>query len=102
MSSDFFFKKYPNVMKKYDIRDCYELHNILKKNAGKLSAPISFGRTPNIIIGKANAEKQLIEFMHSNSSCSDYEIAKKYSSAYGFRLDVTQAKISYIRRFYGV
>lgn len=102
MSSDFFFKKYPNVMKKYDIRDCYELHNILKKNAGKLSAPISFGRTPNIIIGKANAEKQLIEFMHSNSSCSDYEIAKKYSSAYGFRLDVTQAKISYIRKFYGV
>lgn len=102
MSSDFFFKKYPKVMKKYDIRDCYELHNILKKNADKLSLPLSFGRTPNIIIGNANAEKQLVDFMHNNSSCSSYEIAKKYSSAYGFRADVIEAKVSYIRRFYGV
>jgi hypothetical protein len=43
------FLAYPEIMKKYDLRDEYELHNLMKKHMP--DSDIDFNRMPHIGIG---------------------------------------------------
>ena len=48
------FRDYPELMKEYDIRDEYELHNYLKKIWPSENASVKFGRMPTINVGELN------------------------------------------------
>ncbi|MBM7562716.1 DNA-directed RNA polymerase subunit alpha C-terminal domain-containing protein [Fusibacter tunisiensis] len=79
-----FFRMYPDLMKSYDIRDEYELHNLLKKlsESGKIEN-ITFNRMPNIVFGKPSRENQVYELVTALAPISNTEFAKAYEMEYG-------------------
>lgn len=78
------FCEYPELMKQYDIRDEYELHNLLKK----ISIPnvnIRFLRMPNFVVGTADREDQALELLIRHAPIAAYDLAEKYEEEYGVR-----------------
>lgn len=59
-SSEFFYNNNSLLMKKLDIRDEYELHNLCKKVLGKFDENINYSRMPDIFI-KCNNKLQFVE-----------------------------------------
>lgn len=79
-----FFRLYPEIMKTYDIRDEYELHNLLKKICKKDVYPeINFKRMPQIEFGNADRDSQVMELLFSLAPISNYDFAKEYEREYG-------------------
>ena len=79
-----FFRLYPELMKTYDIRDEYELHNLLKKICDKDKYPtINFKRMPNIEFGKADRDNQVIDLLLSLAPISNNDFAIEYEHEYG-------------------
>lgn len=87
-SSLMLFRDYPEYMKDYDIRDEYELHNLLKKiwPAGE-DQRVQFKRMPTIIIGDPNRDQQILDFMMQFAPITSVELAEKYEEKYGVRWD---------------
>lgn len=93
-----FFRKYEELMEEYDIRDEYELHNLLKKICKKKDYPnIKFSRMPNIIFGEANREKQVMDLLKSLCPIQNYEFGKIYEEVYGVRVETVLA--NYMKGF---
>ena len=81
-----FFRDYPELMRKYDIQDEYELHNLLKKlYKGKGNSNINFRRMPNIQFGRAHRDKQILELFHKYAPVSLNALAELYEREYGVR-----------------
>lgn len=79
-----FFKMYPDLMKMYDIRDEYELHNLLKKICTVDKYPeIKFSRMPSIEFGKADREQQVKELLSLLSPISKQDFINEYEYFYG-------------------
>ena len=79
-----FFKMYPDLMKMYDIRDEYELHNLLKKICTVDKYPeIKFGRMPSIEFGKADRGQQVKELLSLLSPISKQDFINEYEDFYG-------------------
>lgn len=79
-----FFRQYSDLMSDYDIRDEYELHNLLKKICSKQDYPyIKFNRMPNIEFGLANRSKQVKELLYMKAPISNHDFAKEYENEYG-------------------
>ena len=77
------FRDYPEIMQEYDIRDEYELHNLLRKIWPEEDHRITFHRMPTIEIGKADQEEQLLSLLLQYAPVSAEELAQKYEEAYG-------------------
>jgi hypothetical protein len=79
-----FFRSYPEIMRRYDIRDEYELHNLLKKlcQKGKIEN-ISFGRMPMIEFGKVNREAQVSDMLRKIAPVTIQDFAAFYEYEYG-------------------
>lgn len=69
-----FVESYPDLMKKYDIRDGYELHDLLKKDIGKDEKSayhgIVFSKMPNIRFGTPDRDRAMYEIMAENAPIS--------------------------------
>ena len=79
-----FFKMYPNLMELYDIRDEYELHNLLKKICTEDKYPkIKFNRMPTIEFGTVDRERQVRDFLSLLSPISKQDFIKEYEDYYG-------------------
>ena len=79
-----FFKMYPDLMKMYDIRDEYELHNLLKKICTVDKYPeIKFGRMPSIEFGKSDRGQQVKELLSLLSPISKQDFINEYEDFYG-------------------
>lgn len=79
-----FFRLYPELMKVYDIRDEYELHNLLKKICIFEDYPnITFKRMPNIEFGTANRDNQVLELLISLAPITNVDFASEYEKEYG-------------------
>lgn len=76
-------KNNSDLMNTYDIRDEYELHNLLKKVIKNSDSEIKFHRMPNIEIGNANRVKQVMDLLVLNAPIDNVELAKKYEEIYG-------------------
>lgn len=63
-SSELFFNNNPLLMKKLDIRDEYELHNLCKKVLGKFDEGINYSRMPDIFINCGNKLEFVDEQIH--------------------------------------
>lgn len=79
------FKDYPEIMQEYDIRDEYELHNLLRKIWPSDDQRISFQRMPTIEIGKGDREEQLLSLLLQYAPVSAVELAQRYEEEYGDR-----------------
>ena len=83
---------YPAVMEKYDIRDQYELHNLLKKIVDpKTCHEIRFGRQPMIHFGKFDREKAIYEIIEAFSPITADELAEYVHSEYGYTKEIAMA-----------
>lgn len=78
------FRDFPELMKEYDIRDEYELHNLLKKiypEEGK----VTFKRMPTIEIGCADRNKQIMNLLLESWPISNEEFGRLYEERYGVK-----------------
>lgn len=79
-----FFRLYPDLMNEYDIRDEYELHNLLKKICSSDYYPtITFKRMPSIEFGKADRDNQVWELLITLAPISNSDFALEYEKEYG-------------------
>ena len=87
-----FMNEYPAVMEKYDIRDQYELHNLLKKIVDpKTCHDISFHRQPMIRFGEFDREKAIYEIIEAFSPVSADDLAEYVHSEYGYTKEIAMA-----------
>lgn len=87
-----FFNDYPDVMAKYDIRDQYELHNLLKKvvDCSKYN-DMSIHRQPMIQFGTFDRTQALYDLIVAFSPITSDELAEYVSSEYGYDKATAQA-----------
>jgi len=79
-----FFRSYPELMEEYDIRDEYELHNLLKKlYAKKGTNSISFFRMPIIGFGKVDRDNQVLDLLIHLAPIGVKEFCAAYEAEYG-------------------
>lgn len=83
-SALYFFRKHPDVMKRYDIHDEYELHNLLKKVIGEPNQyHLSFGRMPSMIFGTADTDSQVFDLMLEYAPITMNDLGARYEETYG-------------------
>ena len=101
ISSKLLFNKKPELMKEYDIRDEYELHNLFRKRAKELTChSISFHRMPTILFGKMTRKEQVRNFLKSYDIITLDKLAKLYCEKYGIEEDTFCAGYSkYIQAY---
>ena len=80
------FRENPELMEEYDIRDEYELHNLLKKIWPEWGdCEVVFSKMPTIIIGDADKDNQVIDLLLKYAPISAHDLADKFEEMYGFR-----------------
>ena len=91
MSSLKFFRDYPEIMKQYDIRSEYELHNLLKKlwEHGHYNDyldeehKLTFEKMPMITFGNADRAAQIMRLLRETAPISYMDFAKLIEAEYG-------------------
>ena len=83
ISTQLLFRKHPDVMQEYDIRNHYELHNLFRKIHALLPASVRLLKMPNIAVGKTDRHQQMLDLLLANIPISATELAKKYEELYG-------------------
>lgn len=80
-----FMKDYPEIMKKYDIRDQYELHNLLRKIVPD-GAYHDFHceRMPMIRFGTFDRDEALLSLLFDNAPVSQVDFAELVHQEYGY------------------
>lgn len=87
-----FLNDYPAVMEKYDIRDQYELHNLLKKIVvPETCHRIHFGRQPMIHFGEFDRDKAIYEIIEAFSPITADDLAEYVHSEYGYTKEIAIA-----------
>lgn len=95
-----FFNDFPELMSKYDIRDHYELHNLLKKICNKENySNISFEKQPYINFGTFDFDKELDLLVRMLSPVSQKELIDYIYLEYGFEKNTTASKLSVISKY---
>lgn len=87
-----FFRDYPELMLQYDIRDEYELHNLLKKlYRDKPDSGITFERMPVIVFGNADREAQVYQLFLEHAPIPAKDLAELYDKEYGVKVETVLA-----------
>ena len=85
------FREYPEVMREYDIRDQYELHNLLRKTVPDGSFhDFRCGRMPNIEFGRFDRDSAMLELIIENAHIRVSDLCDIINDIYGFAPRVTQ------------
>ena len=97
-----FFRDYPDIMKKYDIRDHYELHNLLRKIVPDGSYhDFKCGRMPNIQFGSFDRDAMVRDMMFTYAPISMDDLAQKIYDEYGYDPKTTKGTyLNAISRYY--
>lgn len=92
LSTRKFLIDYPELMSRYDLRDEYEIHNLLKKiHAEKENPDMVFSRMPNIIFGTFDRDAAVKEMLFALAPISQDDFAEAISKEYGTRVDTIKA-----------
>lgn len=87
-----FMNDYPDLMKKYDIRDQYELHNLLKKIVDPGTCQeIFFARQPTIRFGQFDRNQAIYEIIEMFSPISADELKEYLQVEYGYDRETAMA-----------
>lgn len=88
-----FYRAYPELMHEYDLRDEYELHNLLKKLCQNgLISNLHFGRMPMIDFGTANRKSQMHDILFQTAPCTLSQVSAAYEDEYGMRADTASSQ----------
>ncbi|WP_300862866.1 DNA-directed RNA polymerase subunit alpha C-terminal domain-containing protein [uncultured Oscillibacter sp.] len=79
------FRDYPELMREYDIRDEYELHNLLKKIWPQDDERVRFKKMPTIEIGTPDRDRQVLDLLRRYSPIANTDLAQRYEEAYGVK-----------------
>ena len=83
---------FPEVMQRYDIRDEYELHNLLKKiHAEKENPTLVFGRMPGLVFGMFSRDEAVKEIMFALAPVSQDDLIEMINLEYGVREDTVRS-----------
>ena len=85
------FRDFPELMKRYDIRDEYECHNLLRKLRPDEKYHVKFGRMPIIEIGEVNRQEQLLSILRHYGALRTEDLAELYDEKYGVDAATVQA-----------
>ena len=98
LSTEKFIVDYPDLMRRYDIRNRYELHNLLKKiiKDGEYHGFHSC-RMPNIRFGNFDREIAIFEILEEMSPVSALDLATEISREYGY--DIATVEYTYLQSF---
>ena len=87
-----FVEDYPELMEKYDIRDQYELHNLLRKIVPDGSFnDFHIERMPIIGFGVFDKKKAFMDILKENSPISTYDLCQLIHNEYGYDIGTIQA-----------
>jgi len=102
LSTRKFLQDYPEVMARYDLRDEYEVHNLLKKiHAETENSDLVFSRMPNIIFGTFDRDAAVKEILFALAPISQDDLAEAISQEYGTRADTIKANwLSGVSEYY--
>ena len=102
LSTRKFLIDFPDLMKHYDLRDEYEIHNLLKKiHAEKMNPHMVFGRMPSIQFGVFDKDNAVKEMLFALAPISADALAEMLSNEYGTRVDTIKANwFSCISEYY--
>ena len=79
------FQEHPEIMEKYDIRDQYELHQILKIVVPEGSYhDFHCGRMPNLRFGQFNREEAMLELLLEHAPISAGDFVDLINQEYGY------------------
>ena len=82
-----FIDDYPEVMLKYDIRDQYELHNLLRKIIPENNYhSFKCGRNPMIAFGQFDRTEAMLELIMNNAPIEYNDFLELVRKEYGFEL----------------
>lgn len=90
------FRSFPDIMEEYDIRDEYELHNLLRKLDIGNAFPnlyINIGKMPTITFGVGNTEAQALDLLLESAPISAEELAGQYELRYGTRKETAMGTV---------
>lgn len=102
LSTRKFLIDYPELMKRYDLRDEYEIHNLLKKiHAEKENPQMVFGRMPSLQFGVFDKDNAVKEILFALAPVSMDDLAEMISLKYGTREDTIKSNwLSCISEYY--
>lgn len=87
-----FLVDHPELMARYDLRDEYEVHNLLKKIHAESENPdLIFGRMPNLQIGTFDRDAAVREILFAMAPVSQDDLAQMISLEYGVRPETIKA-----------
>lgn len=89
------FRDYPLLMEQYDIRDEYELHNLLKKIWISENGSVKFKKMPTIEVGSASTYNQVLTLLLQYAPVAADDLAMHYEDEYGVKAATVRG--SYLR-----
>ena len=96
------FREHTELMELYDIRDEYELHNLLRKIWNDYgTCQVNFAKMPTIRIGNSDEKAQMYDFLIQTSPISGVDISDAYEEAYGVKSNMALTRfIKYFDIYY--
>lgn len=92
LSARKFLIDYPGLMARYDLRDEYEIHNLLKKIHAETENPsLVFGRMPSLQFGTFDRDAAVKETLFAMAPVSQDDLAEMLSLEYGLRPETIKA-----------
>ena len=93
-----FVEEHPEILAKYDIRDQYELHNLLRKIVPEGSYhDFHCGRMPEIKFGTFNRDEAILDILIDNAPISTADLCVLIHNEYGYDPAVIQG--TYLQTF---
>ncbi len=94
------FRDNPELMQQYDLRDEYELHNLLKKIGAESENPsMRFERTPGIRFGEYDRDQMIKEKLFELAPIRAEDFANILSEEFGFSFAQTTAWLRCINEY---
>lgn len=82
-----FFRDEPELMRRYDIRNEYELHNLLKKLWKGKGGRVTFSRMPTIRIGNGSYENQMVQMLQQEGPMTTEAACTRFEELYGVKAE---------------
>lgn len=99
-SSEYFYNNNKQIMKKFDIRSEYELHNLLRKIIGDSEKEVVFSRMPDIFINCNDKFAFIEDLIHELSPINIDEFAEYVYQNYGHKINTFKALLmSYFNKY---
>ena len=87
-----------DLMQEYNIKNEYELHNLLKKHLN--DSNVTFSRMPIMYFGTINRKKQILDLLDELSPVKSIEYMAAYRERYGIAINIFIANYAhYIRKY---